>query len=95
MVADHPDESPCRLRDKGSLLRECGRYAESVAFIAALEPPDEFRAGLNQLNMARGLVKLEAKAEARSCLVRGKQILEPMNLQHVKRALQEVETALL
>ena len=45
--------------------------------------------------MARGLVKLEAKAEARSCLAQGKHILEPMNLQHVKMALQEVETALL
>jgi transcriptional regulator with XRE-family HTH domain len=94
LVANHPDEYPCRLRDKGSLLRECGRYAESVAFIANLEPPDTFRAGLNQLNLARGLVKLEAKTEAHSCLSECKRILAPMGLQHVQSAIHELEYAL-
>ena len=94
LVADHPDESPCRLRDKGSLLRDCGRYAESVAFIANLEPPDAFRAGLNQLNMARGLVKLGAKTEAHTSISECKRILAPLGLQHVQSAIYELEDAL-
>lgn len=94
LVADHPDEYPCRLRDRGNLLRDCGRPAESVAFISTLEPPDEFRAGLNQLNLARGLVALEARAEAHACLDASKRILEPMNLQHVQGAIRELEFAL-
>ena len=94
LVADHPDEYPCRLRDKGSLLRDCSRYAESVAFIANLEPQDAYRAGLNQLNMARGLVKLEAKTEARACLSECKHILTPLGLQHVQSAIDEIESVL-
>ncbi len=94
LVTDHPDEYPCRLRDKGSLLRECGRYAESVAFIANLEPPDAYRAGLNQLNMARGLAKMNARAEARTCLEESKRIIAPLNLQHALEAIYELEYAL-
>ena len=94
LVTDHPDESPCRLRDKGSLLRDCGRYAESVAFIANLEPPDAFRAGLNQLNMARGLVKLGAKTEAQTSIGECKRILAPLGLQHVQSAIYEIEDVL-
>ncbi len=44
--------------------------------------------------MARGLVKLEAKAEARSCLAQSKRILDPLNLQHVQSAIYEIEVAL-
>ena len=54
LVADDPDEYPCRLHDRGNLLRRCGRAGESVDFLAGLIPQDSFRAGLLQMDMARG-----------------------------------------
>ncbi len=75
LVADDPDEYPCRLHDRGNLLRKCGRAAESVAYLAALKPQDTYREGLVQMDMARGLMELGAKAEASRCLAKAKQIL--------------------
>ena len=75
LVADDADELPCRLHDRGNLLRRCGRAAESVAYLAALTPQDSYRAGLIQMDMARGLTDLGAKAEASRCLARAEQIL--------------------
>ena len=75
LVANDADEYPCRLHDRGNLLRRCGRAAESVAYLAALTPQDTYRAALIQLDMARGLTDLGAKAEASVCLVKAEQIL--------------------
>lgn len=75
LVADDADESPCRLHDRGNLLRRCGRAAESVAYLAALTPQDTYRAGLIQMDMARGLTDLGAKAEASRSLAKAEQIL--------------------
>ena len=75
LVADDADELPCRLHDRGNLLRRCGRAAESVAYLAALTPQDAYRAGLIQMDMARGLTDLGAKAEASRCLAEAEQIL--------------------
>ena len=54
LVADNGDEHPCRLRDRGNLLLRCGQPAESVAYIATLTPPDLYREGLKELDMAAG-----------------------------------------
>ena len=91
LVADDPDEYPCRLRDKGNLLLKCGRPAESVAFIAKLVPQDTYRAGLQQLKMAKGLVALGAKAEARHCVDAGKQFLSTMLNAFVRTAIGDLE----
>lgn len=68
LVADDPDEGPCRRHDRANLLRKCGRPAESVAALAALTPQDTYRAGLIQMDMAQGLTDLGARAEAGRCL---------------------------
>jgi transcriptional regulator with XRE-family HTH domain len=72
LVEGDADEYPCRLRDRGTLLYKCGRYAESVNFLSRLVPQDEYRAGLKQIDMAKGLIALGAKAEARTCLDEGR-----------------------
>ena len=94
LVADNPDEYPCRLRDRGNLLLKCGRPAESVAFIAALAPPDTFREGLKQVEMAQGLVALGSLAEAGRCLRVGKQILMRLGFQLFAPKIAALETAL-
>lgn len=68
LVSDNPDEYPCRLRDRGNLLLKCGRPAESVAFIANLQPQDALRESLKQLEMAEGLITLGSFDEARNCV---------------------------
>lgn len=75
LVADDPDEYPCRLRDWGNLLRRSGRVAESVDFIAVLQPPDAYRNGLKHLEMAQGLALLGSTAEARRSLASARSIL--------------------
>jgi len=78
LVADDPDEYPCRLRDWGNLLRRCGRVAESVDFIADLQPQDSYREGLKYLEMAQGLALLGAKDEAGRSLAAAKAVLSGM-----------------
>jgi len=94
LVADNPDEFPCRLRDRGNLLLKCGRPAESVAFIAALTPQDSFRAGLQQLEMARGLLALGSLGEARRCFETAKRILSATDQANVRSMIDEFERAL-
>ncbi len=93
LVADNPDEYPCRLRDRGNLLFKCGRPAESVAFIAALNPQDSFREGLKQLEMARGLAAMGAATESQNCLIAGKRVLSAMghNYGPVKSMIDRLE----
>jgi len=74
LVSDDAEEYPCRLHDRGNLLRRCGRAAESVAYLAALTPQDTYRAGLIQMDMARGLTDLGATAEASRCLAKAEEI---------------------
>jgi transcriptional regulator with XRE-family HTH domain len=94
LVADDPSELPCRQRDKGNLLSACGCYAESVAFIAALKPPDTFREGLQQLDMADGLVALGSKNEARTSLDKSIQILSQTEVRSVHTKIRKIEHAL-
>ncbi len=93
LVEGDADEYPCRLRDKGNLLYKCGRFAESVAFIEKLVPQDSFRAGLQQLEMARGLVALGSMGEARQCVDAGKRLLPPAPQMSVRTLLGDMERA--
>ncbi len=94
LVADDPDESPCRLRDFGNLLRRSGRPAESVAFIAALQPQDAYRAGLKQLEMTQGLALLGSVAEAGRCLGAAKAILSGVDAAHAQAVIRDLERSL-
>jgi len=94
LVADDPDELPCRLHDRGNLLRRCGRAAESVASLAALTPQDTFRAGLIQMDMARGLTELGAKAEASRCLSEAEQILAGTQTAQIQAEIAALSIAL-
>ena len=64
LVQDNADEYPCRLRDRGNLLRLCGRSADSVAFLSGLQPQDSYREILKHTDIAKGLVALGEKSEA-------------------------------
>ena len=94
LVAGDADEFPCRLHDRGKLLLKCGRPAEAIAFLQTLTPQDNFRAGLQQLDMAKGLVALGATAEARRCVDTGKQILSPTPNAFAQTAIGDLERAL-
>lgn len=93
LVADDPDEYPCRLHDRGNLLRKCGRAAESVAYLAALTPQDTFRKGLIRLDMAEGLTALGAKAEADHCLTTAKRIFSGTDIGLIQARLSALESA--
>ena len=93
LVADNPDEYPCRLRDRGNLLRKCGRPAEAVAFIATLEAQDTYREGLKQLDMAMCLIDLDSQAEARQCIQAGKQILADFAFRVTHARIEGLEQA--
>lgn len=94
LVADNPAEYLCRLRDKGNLLRHCGRPAESVAFIASLMPQDAFRAGLQKLEMAQGLTQLGSLTEARLCLTESRQGLAPFGYAPQNKIIADLERRL-
>ena len=93
LVKGDADEYPCRLRDKGNLLYKCGRFAESVAFISKLAPQDSFRAGLQQLEMAKGLIALGSVGEARRCVDAGKRLLSPVPQATARTLIGELERA--
>ena len=78
LVDGDPSEYPCRLRDKGNLLRHCGRPAESVAFLSEFEAQDEFRDALKHVDIAKGLVALNAKTEATSYLTEAKKRMQSL-----------------
>lgn len=94
LVADDPDEYPCRLRDRGKLLHRCGRYTESVAFLSQLVPQDTFRAGIKQLDIAENLAAMNAKAEAQSCLDEGKRILLPFGYGFAQDEITRIQRTL-
>ena len=80
LVSHNPDEYGCRLHDRANLLRQCGRFAESVRAFAGLTPPDVFRAGLYKMDTARALADMGAWNESRACLADGKQIFNAAGL---------------
>ena len=94
LVADDPDEYPCRLRDRGNLLLQCGRPAESVAFIANLQPRDALRESLKQLEMANGFVALGSFDEAQSCLAAARRGGCAVYYGFIQAKIDEVEQAI-
>ncbi len=91
LVAGDADEYPCRLSDRGRLLNLCGRPAEAVAFVQKLTPQDDFRAGLQQLDLARGLIALGSVAEAGQCVDAAKRVLSPKSRLAVTLQIADLE----
>ena len=94
LVADEPDEYPCRLHDWGNLLLKCGRAAESVAFFSTLHAPDRYREGLYRLTMARGLKALGSITESSHCLREAKNILSVIDSPSMQTLIHALERAI-
>ena len=93
LVAENADEYPCRLRDRGNILRRCGRPAEALAFIADLKAQDTFREGLKQLDMATCLIDLDSRGEARQCVEEGRRILTGFGYSTIQTSIADLERA--
>lgn len=95
MVADHPDELPCRLRDRANLLRRCGRPREAIHALEAIEPQDALRAGVRHVDIARALAVLGEKRRAQESLDTGRDALTRLGYAgvniEVRRTQREID----
>jgi len=87
-------DTPCRLRDRGNLTSKCGQSAQAVDFLAGLDAQDTFREGLKQLDMARCLVELDSRVEARHCVENGRLILSEFPYLSLQTRIENFDQAI-
>lgn len=94
MVANHPWEYPCRQRDFGNLLVDCGMADRAVEFITNLEVPDLSRKFMQYLDLAQAYLAAGSRQEARVCLDSALGIYPTNSYGFVNRAITSIQARL-